>query len=84
MYSEHCHIILEGGGGTLRNNKLRHLPVEDTTIKIKPLSTGIETEYKVEKVTMLMEEITLTYPGPPVDSDNDWIYSWEIEVSVVV
>jgi len=83
MYSEHCHIILEDGGEEIISTKLRHLPVVGMTIKFKPLSTGVETEYKVEKVSMLMEEITTTYPGPPVDSSAAWEYEWLIEVSVV-
>ena len=82
MYAKHCHIILEGGGGLI-SLKLHHLPVPDTTIKLKPLSTGIETEYKVEKVSLIMEEVTTAYPGPPADSSDAWEHEWLIEVSVV-
>ena len=83
MYPKHCHITLENGGDELISIKLRHLPVAGMTIKFKPLSTGIETEYKVEKVTMLVEEITTNYPGPPSDSSDNWEYEWLVEVSVV-
>ena len=82
MYSKHCHIVLEDGGEVI-SLKLHHLPAEGMPIKVKPLSTGIEIEYKVESVTLIMEEVVTIYPGPPSDSSNTWEHEWLIEVSVV-
>lgn len=83
MYSKHCHFIPEGGGADLHAQKLEHLPYVDTIIKLTPLSTGVETEYLVEKVTLVMQEVTTNYPAPPGGSSVDWEHEWEIEVSVV-
>ena len=84
MYSKHCHFVLEGGGDKLISLKLHHLPFPGMAIKLKPLSTGVETEYKVESVSLVMEEVTTSYLGPPSSSFDGWEHKWVIEVSVVV
>lgn len=83
MYAKQCFFILEMGGAEVIALKLHHLPFVDMTLKVKPLSTGVEVEYKVEKVSLIMEEVTTSYPGPPSSSDNAWEHKWEIQVSVV-
>jgi len=82
MYAKHCHFVLEGGAEIIAL-KLHHLPFPDMTFKLKPLNTGVETEYKVEKVSLVMEEVTTAYPGPPSSSTEGWEHKWEIEVSEV-
>ena len=79
MYSN----IVEEGGGVVMSLKLHHLPIVDMPIKIRPLSTGIETEYKVESVSLIIEEVTTAYPGPPVASSDSWEHEWLVVVSVV-
>ena len=84
MYSKHCHFVLENGGEEILVAKLHHLPVPDTMVKITPKSTGVETTYKVQKVTLVMAEITVTYPPPPGGFNVRWENKWVIEVSIVV
>ena len=84
MYSKHCHFIPEVGGEDIITLKLHHLPPIESFLKLKPLSTGVEVEYKIEKVTLVMEEVTTTYPGPPSSSADGWEHKWEIEISEVV
>ena len=83
MYSKHCHFIPEGGGDEILAKKLNHLPTVGMYVKMKPLSTGVETEYEVEKVTLVMEEVTTNYPAPPGAASVTWERKWEIELSVV-
>lgn len=83
MYSKHCHIVPEGGGDTIHSQKLVHLPAVGTYITIKPRSTGITTEYEIEKIILVMEEVTTSYPGPPTSSNDGWEYKWVIEVTEV-
>jgi len=84
MYSKHCHFIPEDGGDMIHSEKLIHLPAINTHVSIKPKSTGVTTEYLIEKVTLVLEEVTLSYPGPPASSNDNWEYKWDIEVSEVV
>ena len=83
MYSKNCNIILRDET-EIMSLKLHHLPTVGMIIKHKPLSTGIETEYKVEHVSLIFEEITTTYPGPPVDYSHGWEHQWLIVVEEVV
>ena len=84
MYAKHCYFIPEGGGETIVHMKLNHLPFLHSYVKMTPLNTGVETEYKVEKVTLAMKEVTTNYDIPPGASSVAWGRRWEIEVSVVV
>jgi hypothetical protein len=84
MYSKHCNIVLASGGDEIISLKLHHLPIEGMIIKFKPLSTGVEVEYKVEEVSLVMEEVTTSYPGPPADSSDGWEHEWLVEVSEVI
>lgn len=83
MYSKHCHFIPEGGGMELHAQKLEHLPYKGMYVKLTPLSTGVETEYKIEKITLVMQEVTTTFPAPPGGSTIDWEHKWVIEVAEV-
>ena len=84
MYAKHCRFVLENGGAEVMYLKLHHLPPPDMLLKLKPLSTGVETTYEVKSVSLVMEEVTTQYPGPPSTSTEGWEHEWVIEVEEVV
>ena len=84
MYANHCHFVLEDGGAEVIYLKLKYLPRPDMLLKLRPLSTGVETTYEVKAVSLVMEEVTTHYPGTLPTSTDGWEHEWVIEVEEVV